>query len=355
VALARRLIEPALRRAYQGAGRIARERREAPPRLRVGDAKGSGTIFYLTPDFDEPSGGVRTMYRHVDVLNQTGRRASVLHGRPRFRCTWFENETTVADASSTILGRSDLLVIPEVFSALLPTLPAGTSHVVFNQGCHLTWRRAPELVSRHHRESIDLRGVMTVSAHSAELLRYAFPRLAVHRVRHAIDPGTFSTGTSDRTRRVCYLPRRGSEDATVVIEMLRSRGALEGWQVVALDGLAPSELARELRESTIFLSFAYQEGFGLPPAEAMACGCYVVGFDGFGGREFFRPELSRPVPVGDVLAMAQALEEVLAQESRQPGWCAARGLAASRFVLDEYSAVHEQGDIGRFYDAVLSC
>lgn len=346
----RGLIVPRLRRTYHAAGRVARDWREAPPKLRFGGEAGSGTIYYLTPDFDEPSGGVRAMYRHVDVLNQAGRRATVLHRRPRFRCTWFENDTAVTDARKATLGRSDLLVIPEVFSAILPTLPAGAPHVVFNQGCHLTWRRIPEQVSRHYHESTGLVGVLTVSAHSAELLRYAFPHLTVHRVRHSIDPEAFNAQGPDRARLICYLPRRGGDDATMVVEMLRSRGALTGWQVRALDGLPADELARRLRQSTIFLSFAYQEGFGLPPAEAMACGNYVVGFDGFGGREYFRPEFSRSVAGGDVLAMTRAVEEVLAREHRQPGWCAARGAEASRFVLDEYSAVHERDDLGRFYD-----
>jgi len=42
-----------------------------------------------------------------------------------------------------------------------------------------------------------------------------------------------------------------------------------------------------LRSSRVFLSFSQREGFGLPPLEALACGCAVVGYHGFGGRALF--------------------------------------------------------------------
>ena len=47
-----------------------------------------------------------------------------------------------------------------------------------------------------------------------------------------------------------------------------------------------------MRLATIFLTFSNQEGFGLPPVEAMACGCLVVGYHGHGGKEFLKPEWS---------------------------------------------------------------
>jgi len=38
-----------------------------------------------------------------------------------------------------------------------------------------------------------------------------------------------------------------------------------------------------------FLQFSPIEGFGLTPLEAMACGCTTLGFHGFGGLDYMRP------------------------------------------------------------------
>ena len=59
-----------------------------------------------------------------------------------------------------------------------------------------------------------------------------------------------------------------------------------------------------MQESLLFLSFGFPEGFGLPVAEAFACGCAVIGYDGLGGRELFKyasqyPGLSFPVQYRD--------------------------------------------------------
>ena len=92
-----------------------------------------------------------------------------------------------------------------------------------------------------------------------------------------------------------------------VLQLARGRGLLEGWEVIELNGMTQAEVAAQLRTTKIFLAFTYQEGFGLPPAEAMACGNYVIGYHGFGGRELFHDEFSAPVETGDIVGYAKAL------------------------------------------------
>ena len=48
------------------------------------------------------------------------------------------------------------------------------------------------------------------------------------------------------------------------------------------------DVAAAFKSSFLFLSFGYPEGFGLPVAEALCCGCKVVGYSGLGGKELFR-------------------------------------------------------------------
>lgn len=325
-----------------------------PPKVRVGAANGPGRIFYLTPSGDEPAGGVRVMYRHVDILNEAGFEAFVLHGRRGFVCTWFEHRTPVVDTASVRIGVDDLLVVPELYVGMLPSLGPGWRHVVFNQGPHLTFQRDGAAAAAHYATSRDLLGVLTVSEHGRRLLEYAFPHLDVWCVRNSVELDVVRAGDARDPRVITYMPRRANGDATLVLELLRARGALEGWTVRPLAGLTHREITRELRRSSIFLHFTYQEGFGLPAAEAMACGNLVIGFDGFGGREIFRPEFSRPVPAGDVLAFAQAVEDALRREEREPGWCRSLGERAAAHVSARHSERNEREDVLAFYRHILA-
>jgi glycosyltransferase involved in cell wall biosynthesis len=59
---------------------------------------------------------------------------------------------------------------------------------------------------------------------------------------------------------------------------------------VILDSASEGEVAETLRHSAVFLSMNRFEGFGLPPLEAMACGCIVVGFHGWGALDYARSD-----------------------------------------------------------------
>ena len=137
-----------------------------------------------------------------------------------------------------------------------------------------------------------------------------------------------------------------------MLYLLRDR--LQGWELVRLDGLRQTEFAAGLRSSRITLCLPYQEGFGLPAAEAMACGNYVIGFHGFGGREFMRPEFSCPVETGDVLAVAKAVERAIVEDSADESWCVSRGKLASAFVLDAYSRERERESVRAAYADLLA-
>ncbi len=310
------------------------------------------TVYFCTPDYNVPTGGIRVVYRHVDLLNGAGLAASVLHARAGFRCDWFENRTRVVGGRHVVIGPRDLVVVSELAANLLQHLPPGYRFAVFNQGPHLTWR-PPEAIVQDYSRDPALAAVLTVSRHGAELLSYAMPGTKVLRVHNSIDPLVFFPGDEPRGRTIAYMPRRGREEARQILGMLHGRGALNGWEVVAIQGMKELEVARRLRSATIFLSFAYQEGFGLPPAEAMASGSYVVGYHGFGGQEFFRPEFCSPVDAGDVIGFARTLERVMEQETREPGWCAARGAAAASFIAAEYSPERERQDVIAAYASLL--
>lgn len=335
--------------------RVVASVRDRQNRLKVTSGKtwtAKPTVYFLTPDYQQPAGGIRVIYRHVDILNAAGINTFVLHQTQGFRCDWFSNRTPVRYVEDTCVLRGDLLIVPEVGIGAVANLCAGIRYAIFNQNSHLTWRDESRKVKDIYRRT-ELAGVITVSKHNMEMLRFCFPDTGISRVRLSIDPKMFYNQAGFRPKRISYMPRRGRDDAAQVLAMLDARGGLDGWEVKPLHGLSHEEVAEELRHSRIFLAFTHQEGFGLPAAEAMASGCYVIGNHGFGGREFFNSSYAAGVQTGDVVGFAYALDEAIRQENAHDGWCAAKGAVASQAVLTTYSEAHEISDVVAVYTEML--
>jgi len=314
-------------------------------------------VYYLCPDFDEASGGIRTLYRHVDLLNATGVSAAILHTREGFRCTWFPHDTRIVYAARVTLRASDVLVLPEVYGANLRKVPRGIRQVIFNQNTYLTFSRAT-LESAGERapyqDNPDLAAVLVVSEDNAEYLRFAFPHLRIERVHQGLDPTVFHPPAQPAGRRIALMPRRYAKDLVQVVQVLRARGSMEGWELVIIENRPPQQAADLMRQSAIFLAPSNQEGFGLPPVEAMACGCLAVGFPGHGGREFLRPEWSMPAEQGNIIALAQALEQAMRLHTEDPVAFQALARRGTDFVRQEYAPQAERADVLRFFQSLLA-
>jgi glycosyltransferase involved in cell wall biosynthesis len=356
------MVTAALRRAVAAARRAHQVRWRIPPPFTVA-GRGSGRVYYLAPDLVAPSGGVRNIYRHVDELRALGIEASVVHTRSGFRCQWFPHETPIVAAGEVRLGETDVLVLPEVCGPGLSQVPAGVRTVIFNQGAYLTYDFIPfdaTEAGAPYAAMPNLAGIIAVSEDSQSVLTYGFPKVPVYLARPVIDAEVFNpSGRSGPTapprgRRIAYTVSRRQAEREHVLHMLRARGALEGWELAPIQGRTEAETAEIMRSSAIFFSFSDREGFGLPPAEAMASGCYVVGFTGLGGREFFDPEYCTAVPENDVLAYARAAETAMAAFSDNPAAMATRGRLAAERILARYTSAGLRDDLKTIYEPILN-
>jgi glycosyltransferase involved in cell wall biosynthesis len=322
--------------------------RRVPP-IRVHPACGAATVYYLVPDVATPHGGVRVAYRHVDCLNALGQPAAVLHARPGFRATWFPNATRVVDARTLRFASGDLLVVPEVYGPSMHTIDPEARVLVFNQGAYLTFDALdPDRTGdgSPYRDIGRLEGIMTVSRDSADLLSLSFPDVPIDIARPVVDGSVFHPGAEARRDAFAYVLTRRQHERNQVLHVLRSRGL--GWEPVPLTGMSEAQVARTLRRTAIFLSLSDRDGFGLPPAEAMASGCYVVGYPGGGGEEFFDPDHCSPVR--STAELVRALERAM---TTSPAELAAAGARASAAILGRY---HEDGlrqDLERIFTPLV--
>jgi len=224
----------------------------------------------------------------------------------------------------------------------------GLPQVVFNQDCYLTFKDADLLARlpgdyRNPHEDPNTVAVLTVSDDSARVLRFLFPSLDIETVRCGIDPAVFAYA-EPKERMIAFVAKK-NKILREVLHGLRVRGALDGYDVVPIDNLPQAAVADIMRRCLVFLTAVNYEGFGLPPAEAMASGCVVVGFDGWGARQYFSSDTGFPVPTGDVVRFIVAVEDVLCRVDRDRSALDELRRKAASYILSEYSLRQEEDSI----------
>jgi hypothetical protein len=340
-------------------------------------------VYYLCPEHKHPVGGVRVIYRHVDILNENGIPAYVVHKTKGFRVSWFENDTPVVYWKDTpasrlqakvkrrigsgvvemrisgndakTIGGDDILVIPEMYGPdVADAYGRGIKKVILNQNVYLTfkgysWQKERLITPYNHPDVI---ATLVNSVDGEEYLRHVFPDLPLYPFRLSIDPELFYY-CGEKKKQICFSRIKNQPDALQVLSIVKFRGALKDFDVVPFINVPQSEVARICRESMIFLSFGYPEGFGLPAAEAMACGCVVVGFHGGGGKEFFKPEFSYPIEQGDIIGFARTVEEVIEAARANETSIFEKGRAAAAFIRNAYSPEREEKEVLDAWHAIL--
>ncbi len=296
-------------------------------------------------------GGVRMLYRHVDILNQSGFDAAIVHYSPRFHIDWFEHSTRILHMPVR-LNDHDIAVFAEVGGLKISGWAPGHRKVIFNQNAYYTFMRYPlEGGVKTPYQHPEVAAAIVVSEDSRKYLQHIFPNLPIHRIRYSIDPTRYFP--QQKKRQICFMPRKNPEDAKQVLYILRYRKKLAGWTVQPIDGVSEQRAAEIMRESAIFLSFGHPEGFGLPPAEAMACDTIVIGYDGRGGAEYWPGHAIR-IAMGDTLGYSEALERLLEEYDRDPSRLIAMAHDAGRFVRDTYSQQAEANSILECWSAIAA-
>jgi len=297
-----------------------------------------------------PIGGVKQVYRHVDVLNSLGYNAAVLLDNVNLTCQWFENKTRVVDHSTTHLQPSDIVVLPEGMGGV-PAVP-GIEHcriVIYSQNPFMMFIRGfggLNNVFKFYQEKKPY--VICASEHAQRHISEMLPYLQVSRIFYSFGE-PFALGEK-KEKVIAYMPRRRGEDLERVLAMLNGMGCLKGWRVEPIVGKSEKDTADILKRAVVFMAGGYLEGWGMPVSESMLCGCVVVGWHGYGGEEMFKPEFSFPVPDNDLLEYAKIMKAVLSKPIEE---LVDLGRKASEFVKQSYSKEVESKSILQTWQKIL--
>lgn len=347
--------------------------------------KSKRNIYFICPDEKKNSGGVKQIYRQVDILNKNGFNASVLHGKKGFRITWFENSTKIVykpyihnqlkslkklyQQKKTsaffykILSKINkffvskieddaILVFPEIYGPNIHLIERNIEKIIFNQNCYYTFNHFQNDTNLEDCCYKHIKHCIVVSEDSQKYIKTAFSDLKVHRIKLGIDDEIFQY-TTEKKLKIAFMPRKLSSDVKQVIHILNSRKKIPNWEFIAIDGLKEKQVAETLKKCSVFLSFNHIEGFGLPPVEAMSCGCIVIGYQGNAGKEYFKPEFSFPIEESNIIEYVLKIEEICSIIEKNKTYLEETGQKASTFIKENYNLKEEQKSILQIWAEIL--
>lgn len=276
------------------------------------------------------------MHRLAEAIEASGRSATLIQDSKDFHPGWFSScVNTISHhdwlhlRDNSLSPLNNVVIFPETYITSVSEYSANLPAVIFNQNAAYTFGLNPQksflkpssVFSLYRQPCI--KHVLCVSHYDyAFLSEYICPdsnnvSLIVNGLEDSI-----SYGPGPKSKRILYMPRKNLCDATVVSSLISATSTLGSWEVSPVDSLPHSNVIDLLRSSLLFLSFGHPEGFGLPVAEALGCGCAVIGYSGLGGRELFeiagRYQMAHEVLLGDWSGFMQAIKDFDASYCHHP-------------------------------------
>lgn len=341
-------------------------------------------LYFICTENKEPIGGIKQLYRQVDILNKNGFNAFIVHRKKGFRHKWFQNNTKII-YNLAIFNKIDeifkkkvkplkiiknyirtkkddpiddngILIIPEIFGPYISSINNNIQKVIFNQNCYYTFNNCSLDESKNNPIYLDEKFLasIVVSEDSKKYLEYSFPKSITHRIHLGINTNKFFYNKASKKKQIAFMPRKLEDDIIQIINILKIKNNLGNWDFVAIHNKTEDEVATILNESSIFLSLNHREGFGLPPAEAMASGCIVIGYAGQGGKEYFSPNFSFKIDEGNIIQFVEKIEEVVVMFNNNNTNLLEMQENASIYISENYNLLKEEESIVSTWKKILT-
>ncbi|MEZ5246738.1 MAG: glycosyltransferase family 4 protein [Acidimicrobiales bacterium] len=304
-------------------------------------------VQFVYPTTGNVTGGETVLYELARALSRAGCTVNFLHGP-----AWPNRIDSLDRLPSAAVGDGVRHVLFDGLDD--PALPSGD--VIFNSsaprrlGLPATIIQGYRMLSEEwERDAFRSPGPKICVASWLQDVgeTYGVPRHQLLHVPPGLDHGRFrqSSPLEDRSIDVTVLhhPHREKDWPTAQAMLAELRVRRPDARLVTfgrmLDDRIPDgveivdspdhrRLAEEIYADTrVFVQASRNEGFGLTPVEAMACGTALVSTDCGGSRDYAIPGVTADVvAAGDAAALADAVDRLLDDEERRLRYAAA-GLA----------------------------
>lgn len=344
-------------------------------------------VLFLIGSSHLMSGGVKVLYKHVEVLCELGYDAYVVNERKNYKHNWFNTAVKCIYYKDIEFKQTDVLVIPETFAhyflnrdekTTINPLSKLTKHflskisvidncyhfsqelhtqsllkmydffketrgkvLIHNQNMHYSFTnktKNPFQVNLFHDPNVYF---AYTSEYNGDYLKQAFQK-EMFRLKWALNTKIFNLPIEEKKISICYMPRKCKLQSDLVIRAIKQDNELMDVEIVPIDGMHELEVARVFKESLFFLSFSELEGCPLPPAEAMSSGCYVIGFTGNGADEYMLSEFCDVINKDDINSFIKQIKQRVNEAKRDKQTIIEKGKLASRFIQDHLSKEEER-------------
>ncbi len=247
--------------------------------------------YIFIPPLRKVAGGVAVMLRMASLLHQAGFDVALVPRESKAPGILPLPDVPMVDFAQADPQPQDLWLVPEGWvNALTPGLRNGARCVVYVQNWAYLLSALPADVAWNQLPV----SFISVSHPVAWFVEQTAGRRSPV-LRPGIDLDLFHP--SDKASwngklRIAYMPRKNKalleRTREIFTARLQMRGFSDAVEWLAIENLDQQGVAGLLRQAHVFLATGFPEGCPLPPLEAMASGCLVVGYAGFGGWDYLR-------------------------------------------------------------------
>jgi len=206
------------------------------------------TIYYFCPDITVKSGGIRRIYRHIEILVQHGFSAAVLHEKSGFAIPDMPIVPICYSGSKNLFHQDDVIVIPEGFPGVMKSLknmPLRRFVIALNWSYIYNF-----LPDDEDWRDYGIERVITVSPFIKDFIEWSMD-LPVNLVDSSIDPKLYYYKAEEKALQITFFHRKSIDLINPLKRIMRSKDSTFVSKIKwrGLNDLPLDRYAMEIRKS----------------------------------------------------------------------------------------------------------